>query len=73
MMSSYHDAILCPDCIEFWGNRRFVIQAAAPLQIAVKGRARFVITEGLGFDRGQKVTKAELRRKFWTLRQVARS
>jgi hypothetical protein len=61
-----------PDAIEFYGNRRFVLEGAAPLQVIVSGRDRYVITPGLGFDRGQRVTRKQLRRRFWVLKQITR-
>jgi hypothetical protein len=69
-MATYHDALVRPDAIEFYGNRRFIVESACPLQIVVKGRDRYVVTAGLGFERGQRVTKAGLARAFWQLKRV---
>ena len=65
-MHTYTEALLRPDAIESWGNRRHVIESAGVLKVVVKGRDRFILTPGLGFERGQKVTSGELRREFWS-------
>lgn len=65
MATTYTDALLKPDAIEHYGNRRHVIESTGALKVIVKDGHRFVMTPGLGFERGQKVTVAELQRKFW--------